>query len=69
MMASLSLLALVIMIEAVPVSTYLRAFQRSESPGVTPELVVAAAAVVVILIGATILPLRLAVRRIEQMEF
>ncbi len=69
MMASLSLLALVIMIEAVPVSAYLRAFQRSESPGVTPELVVAAVAVVGILVGATILPLRLAVRRIEQMEF
>jgi ABC-2 type transport system permease protein len=69
MMASLSLLALVIMIEAVPVTAYLRAWQRGEPPSVTGELVAAGVAVVVILMGATIIPLRLGARRIEQMEF
>ena len=69
MMASLSLLAVVIMIEAVPVTAYLRAWQRGEPPSVTGELVAAGIAVVVILMGATIIPLRLGARRIEQMEF
>jgi ABC-2 type transport system permease protein len=69
MMASLSLLAVVIMIEAVPVTGYLRAWQRGEPPVVTVELVAAGVAVVVILLGATIIPLRLGARRIEQMEF
>jgi ABC-2 type transport system permease protein len=69
MMASLSLLALVIMIEAVPVTGYLRAWQRGEPAVVTPELVVAGAAVVLILTSATIIPLRLGARRIERMEF
>ena len=69
MMASLSLLALVIMIEAVPVTAYLRAWQRGEPASVTAELVAAGVAVIVILMGATIIPLRLGARRIEQMEF
>ena len=68
MMASLCLLGVVIMIEAVPVTAYLRAWQRGEPPGVTPELVMAGAAVVAILVGATIIPLRLGARRIEQLE-
>ncbi|HEU5041997.1 MAG TPA: hypothetical protein VFT84_14305 [Gemmatimonadales bacterium] len=69
MMASLSLLALVIMIEAVPVSAYLRAWRRGEPSSFTPELVFAGIAVVLILGAATIIPLRLGARRIEQMEF
>ena len=69
MMASLCLLAVVIMIEAVPVTAYLRAWQRGEPATVGLELLVAGTAVVVILVSATILPLRLGARRIEQMEF
>jgi ABC-2 type transport system permease protein len=69
MMASLCLLAVVIMIEAVPVTAYLRAWQRGHTPAVTGELLLAALAVVVILGGATIVPLRLGARRIERMEF
>jgi ABC-2 type transport system permease protein len=69
MMASLCLLAVVIMIEAVPVTAYLRAWQRGEPAAVTVELVGAGIAVVTILLGATIIPLRLGARRIEQMEF
>jgi ABC-2 type transport system permease protein len=69
MMASLCLLAVVIVIEAVPVSAYLRAWQRGESPAFTAELFAAGVAVALILVSATILPLRLGARRIEQMEF
>lgn len=69
MMASLCLLGVVIMIEAVPVAAYLRAWQRGQPAAVTPELFLAGAAVVVILGAATVVPLRLGARRIEQMEF
>jgi ABC-2 type transport system permease protein len=68
MMASLSLLALVIMLEAQPVAAQLRAYQRGQELGLTPQLLVTGGAVVLILTGATILPLRLSVRRIEKME-
>ncbi|MBA3260332.1 MAG: hypothetical protein H0T68_12820 [Gemmatimonadales bacterium] len=69
MMASLCLLAIVIMIEAVPVTAHLRAHQRGEALGATPELLLAGTAVVGILVAATVVPLRLSARRIEQMEF
>jgi ABC-2 type transport system permease protein len=68
MMASLCLLALVIMIEAVPVTAHLRAYHRGTPLGATPEIVAAGAAVVTLLVAATIIPLRLSARRIEQME-
>jgi ABC-2 type transport system permease protein len=68
MMASLSLLALIIMLEAQPVASQLRAYQRGEDLGLTPQLLVTTGAIVLILIGATILPLRLSVQRIERME-
>jgi ABC-2 type transport system permease protein len=69
MMASLCLLAVVIMIEAVPVTAHLRAHQRGEPLGAGPDLLLAAAAVAGILTVVTIVPLRLSARRIEQMEF
>ena len=68
MMASLSLLALVIMLEAPPVAAQLRAYQRGEALGLTPQLLITGLAVVLILVGSTILPLRLGARRIETME-
>ena len=68
MMASLSLLALVIMLEAQPVAQQLRAFHRGEELGITPRLLLSGGAVVLILVGATILPLRLSAQRIERME-
>jgi len=68
MMASLSLLALVIMLEAAPVAAQLRAYQRGVDLGLTPQLLITGGAVVLILIGATIVPLRLGVQRIERME-
>jgi ABC-2 type transport system permease protein len=68
MMASLSLLALVIMLEAPPVAMQLRAYQRGQDLDLTPQMLITGAAVVALLCGATILPLRLAVQRIERME-
>jgi len=68
MMASLSLLALVIMLEAPPVAAQLRAYRRGLELQLTPQLLLTGGAIVLILTTATILPLRLSVRRIERME-
>jgi ABC-2 type transport system permease protein len=69
MMASLSLLAVVIMIEAVPVTAQLRAWQRGEHLTATPEILIAGALVVALCAGATLIPLRLSARRLELMEW
>jgi ABC-2 type transport system permease protein len=70
MMSSLSLLALVIMFEAVPVTAYLRSEHRFDQPvEITPELVGAGAAVFLVCAAATLIPLRLGLRRIEKMEW
>ena len=70
MMSSLSLLAAILMIEAVPVTAYLRTQRDASSPvPVTPELVAAGAAVFIICAAATLVPLRLGLRRIESMEW
>ena len=68
MMATLTLLALVIMLEAPPVAAQIRAYHRGEELAITTRMVVHGIAVVLILVGATILPLRLSARRIESME-
>jgi len=70
MMSSLSLLALIIMIEAGPVTAYLRDQRYAEQPiGITVPLVTAGVVVVLICVAATIIPLRLGLRRIEMMEW
>jgi ABC-2 type transport system permease protein len=70
MMSSLSLLAVVIMIEAPPVMTYLRVERYGGQLGVViPELLIAGLSIVAICAATTILPLRLALRRIELMEW
>ena len=69
MMSSMILLAVVIMIEAVPVTALLRAWQRGRAVTLTPGLVLAGAAVVVLCVGTTLLPLRLSARRLERMEW
>ena len=70
MMSSLSLLALIIMVEAGPVTEYLRDERHAEQAvGITVGLVIAGATVVLICVAATILPLRLGLRRIEMMEW
>ncbi len=70
MMSSLSLLAAVIMVEATPVMTYLRIDRYGGRLGpVIPELMVSGVLVAGICVAATIIPLRLAIRRIESMEW
>jgi ABC-2 type transport system permease protein len=70
MMSSLSLLAAVIMLEASPVMTYLRIDRYGGRLGaVIPELMVSGVLVAGICVAATIIPLRLALRRIESMEW
>ncbi len=68
MMASLSLLAFVIMLEAPPVAAQLRAHRDGVSLGLTPELLLAGGAIVALLVTATLLPLRLSAGRIQNME-
>jgi hypothetical protein len=56
------------MLEAPAVSTQLRAYHRGQDPSLSVGLVASGVAVVLILVGATIVPLRLSARRIENME-
>jgi ABC-2 type transport system permease protein len=69
MMASLCLLAVVIMIEAFPVAAQLRAWQRGQQLQPTPQLLLAGCLVVAICVAATLVPLRLSARRLELMEW
>ena len=69
MMTSLCLLAVVIMIEAWPVTEQLRAWQRGGQLHPTPALILAGAAVVGICLAATLVPLRLSARRLALMEW
>jgi ABC-2 type transport system permease protein len=70
MMSSLSLLAAIIIIEAAPVTGYLRLDRFGGRLGeILPDLALAAILVVGICVAATIIPLRLAHRRIEMMEW
>ena len=69
MMSSLCLLAVIIMIEALPVTAQLRAWQRGQPLHLTPELLVAFALVVGVCAAATVVPLRLSARRLELMEW
>lgn len=70
MMSSLSLLAAIIIIEAAPVTGYLRVDRFGGHLGaILPDLAIAAILVVGICVAATFIPLRLAHRRIEMMEW
>ena len=68
MMASLSLLAVVIMIEAMPVAAYLRATHQGLPPGGGGTLALALGGAALLLIAATLIPLRMSATRIERME-
>jgi len=70
MMSSLCLLAVIIGIEAVPVTNYLRDQRYAQQPvGITPQLVLSGLAVIAVCAAATIIPLRVGLRRIEMMEW
>ncbi len=69
MMATVALLALVIVIESVPVYRYLRTAFDQEPLKVSPVMVLAFLLVIAVCVTATVVPLRVALKRIEQFEF
>jgi ABC-2 type transport system permease protein len=69
MMTSLALLAVVITIEAVPVALRLRNEMYGRPAPITPQLLLVMGMVVVICVAATIIPLRIGRRRLEEMEW
>jgi len=69
MMATIGLLAIVIVIESVPVYRYLSAAFSREPLAVTPLMVGSFALAAGVCIAATIVPLRIALRKMEEFEF
>jgi len=69
MMATVALLALVIVIESAPVYRYLHAAFNKEPLVVSPLMIGAFLLVIAVCAAATVVPLRIALRRIEQFEF
>jgi ABC-2 type transport system permease protein len=68
MMTIVGLLGLIIAIEAGPVSEYIR-LQQAGLPGGAPAIFAGLAAVIVVCGVATVLPLRVAMRKLEGMDF
>jgi ABC-2 type transport system permease protein len=69
MMTTIALLAVVIVVESAPVYGYLHAAFRHEPLVVTPWMVGGFLVVVAVCVGATVVPLRIALRKIEGFEF
>ncbi len=69
MMSTTALLALVIVIEAQPVSRYLAAEFQADPVQVTPTMILAFVAVAAICSAATVIPLRAGLKRMEEFEF
>jgi ABC-2 type transport system permease protein len=68
MMSAVSLLALIIMVEAVPVAEQLRTWQLGESATAPPTVFLSVAAVIGICAVATIVPLQLGLKRLASLE-
>jgi ABC-2 type transport system permease protein len=68
MMCAVSLLGLIITIEAVPVASYLRARQFGEAFGISGEVIVSLVAVLFLCAGTAVLSLRLGMRRMQELE-
>lgn len=68
MMAAVSLLTLIIVIEAVPVAQQLRAWQAGAAPGSPASLLLVVALVFIVCAFATVLPLRIGLRRLAAFE-
>lgn len=69
MMSAVSLLGLIITIEAVPVAGYLRARQFGAAFGVSAGVVVALIGVAMLCTATTVVSLRLGMRRMQELEF
>ena len=68
MMSGVSLLGLLIAVEALPVGAYLQAHQRGEPFVLSPTLILALAAVLVLCAVTAVIALQLASRRLEALE-
>ncbi|NIM51997.1 MAG: hypothetical protein GTO22_22600, partial [Gemmatimonadales bacterium] len=69
MMSTIALLAVVIVIEAVPVYRYLRAGFLGQPVSLDATMIGAFVAVVLICAAATVVPLKVGLRRMEGFEF
>ena len=69
MMTTIALVAAVILIEAFPVYGYLRATFRGEDVAITTRMVVSFVGVAALCGAATVIPLRLGLKRMEEFEF
>jgi ABC-2 type transport system permease protein len=69
MMATVGLLTIVIVIESVPVYRYLRAAFEREPLTVSPLMVGSFALAAAVCLAATVVPLKLALRKMESYEF
>ncbi len=69
MMATIALLAVVIVIESVPVYRYLSASFQGRPLEVTPLMLGAFGLAALVCLAATVIPLRIALRRMEAFEF
>jgi ABC-2 type transport system permease protein len=69
MMATVGLLAVVILIESVPVYRYLYAAYEQRPLEGTPLMVGAFALAAAVCLAATVIPLRIALRKLEEFEF
>ena len=69
MMSSITLLGLLIAVEAIPVGAYLRASQAGEPLAITPGIIGAGLTVLATCAVATVGSLRLATRRLQSMEW
>ena len=69
MMATIALLAAVLMVLSRAVYTYVRGTWEGQSVGVTPEMLVWFAVAAALCTAATFVPLRMALRKMETFEF
>lgn len=69
MMSAIVLLGVVMVLEATPVLGYLRAQLAGDDPAPGPWMIASLAAVVVVCLAVTIIPIRLGLTRVERMEF
>jgi ABC-2 type transport system permease protein len=69
MMATIALLAVVIVIESVPVYRYLSAHFNRQELEVSPLMVGSFALAALVCVAATVIPLRIALRKLESYEF
>ncbi len=69
MMTAIVLVAAVIMLEAMPVVGYMNAAFRGESVQITTSMMLAFTGVLLLCITATVVPLKISLRKMEEFEF